>query len=137
MVETPPNLVVRLYFAAMLGIFAFAPTYIAFWTLVEVLKAPLSTPIDAVFILAVCIPLSYFLLLLAYRSITWKGRSSDGGLLPPLAMLLFAAFFGLVGIAGFVFTLWHREYLKSLLAIAYLAAAIPTARSYWRRLVGT
>ena len=137
MVETPPNLVVRLYFAAMLGIFAFAPSYNAFWTLVEVLKAPLSTPIDAVVILAVCIPLSYFLVLLAYRSITWKGRSSDGDLLPPLAMLLFAALFALVGVAAFVLTLWHREYLKSLLAIAYLAAAIPTARSYWRRLVGT
>ncbi len=60
MVETPPSIVVRLYFAAMLGIFAFAPSYIAFGTLVEVLKAPLSTPIDAVVILAVCIPLSYF-----------------------------------------------------------------------------
>ena len=132
-----PHLVIRLFLAALLGFFAFAPCYIAFWTLIEIAKAPLSTPWEALVALAVCIPLAYFVLLLVYRAVTWQGRVADGGLLPPLAMLAFAVIFALLGAGSLGFTVWRGEYLKSLLAIGYLAAAIPVVRSYWRRTHGS
>lgn len=136
MTEARPHLVVRLPLAALLGLFAFAPCYIASWTIVQIAGAPLNTPVDALVALAVCIPLAFFLLLLAYRAITWRGRGSDGGLLPPFGMFAFAALFALVGAAGLVLTLWRSEFFRSLLALGYLAAAIPVARLYWRRLRG-
>lgn len=133
MSQAPPHLVVRLYLAALLGVFAFAPCYIAFWVLFEIVKAPFSASTEAFVALAICIPVAYVLILLAYRAITWRGRTSDDGLLPPLAMLTLAVLFSLVGVAGLVLTLSRGEYLWSLIAVGYLAAAIPVAKSNWRR----
>ena len=134
--EAPPHIVVRLLVAAPVGIIAVAPCYIAFWVLAEIAKAPFSAPIEAFVGLAISLPIAYVLLLLVYRAITWRGRSSDDGLLPPLSMLVIAILFALVGAAGLAVTLSRGEYLWSLAAVGYLAAAIPVALSNWRRLHG-
>lgn len=129
----PPHLLIRIYFAALLGVFAFAPCYIAFWVVVEIAKAPLSTPVDALVGLGICIPLAYVLLLLAYRALTWRGRDSDDGLLPSIAMLALAILLLIVGVPGLVLTLSRGEYAWSLAAIGYMAAAIPVVLKYWPR----
>ena len=134
--QDPPHIVVRLLVAAPLGVFAFAPCYIAFRMLAEVAKAPLSAPLEAFVGLALCLPIAYMLLLLVYRAITWRGRGSDDGLLPPLAMLVVALLFSLVGAAGLVLMFSRGEYLWCLAAVGYLAAAIPVVLSNWRRLHG-
>lgn len=54
----------------MLGFFAYVPCYLAFWTIFEIVKEPLSTLFAAIVLLAICIPLVYFLLVLVYRAIT-------------------------------------------------------------------
>ena len=131
MSDTPPHLLIRIFLATLLGVFAFAPCYIAFWTIVQIAIAPLSTSLEAVVVLAICLPVAHFLVVLTYRALTWRGRRSDGGLVPPVAMLILAFLFALLGVAGVVLTLSRSEYLKSVLAFGYLVAAIPVIVKYW------
>lgn len=61
-------------------------------------------------ILVVCGALMYFLLLLAYRAFTGRGRKKDGGLLPPLAMQAFAVLFALCGAAVSALGIERQDY---------------------------
>jgi hypothetical protein len=96
----------RWWAGGILCFFAFAPGWILFHILADIIGNPRSMldakPKDLLLglgVLALCGSLTYFLLLLAYRSITGRGRKKDGGLLPPFAMQIFAALFALCGAA--------------------------------------
>jgi len=65
-----------------------------------------------------------FLGLLAYRAFTSRGRKSDGGLLPPWAMIAFAVTFGLFALFIVGFGLYSGDMRAVRGGIAYLAAAI-------------
>ena len=69
---------------AILLFFAFVPGWILFHALADAFGNPKNV-LDLTWLGAVafCTALLYFLLLLAYRAFTGRGRKQDGGLLPP------------------------------------------------------
>jgi hypothetical protein len=91
------------YGGLILCFFAFVPIWIGFHAILDAVSDPHT--IDGQWFTAVliCSALTYFLLLLAYRAFTGRGRKQDGGLLPPLALQAFAVLFGATGvlISGF------------------------------------
>jgi hypothetical protein len=88
---------VRWLGGGILCFFAFIPGWILFHAVLDAIADPKT--IDWLWFLAVgvCSLLMYFLLLIAYRAITGRGRKQDGGLLPPLALQIFAAVFAVFG----------------------------------------
>ena len=131
--EPVPHIVIRLFYSALLCFFAFAPCWIAFWTIPQVLAAPISVGYEAHIALSICIPMAYFLLLLAWRAFTWRGRSPDGALVPPLAMLIFAVVFGFIGIALMYFTAMEGSFIKLFAAAAYVYASTHVSLATWKR----
>ncbi len=95
------EIIARCYGGAILCFFAFVPAWILFHALADAYTNP-KNALDLTWLGAVafCIALMYFLLLLAYRAFTGRGRKQDGGLLPPWAMQAFAAFIALGGAAA-------------------------------------
>jgi len=107
----------RCWAGGILCFFAFVPGWILFHGLADIIGNPRSMldakPKDLLMglgILVVCGALMYFLLLLAYRAFTGRGRKKDGGLLPPLAMQAFAAIFALCGAAVSALGIARQEY---------------------------
>jgi hypothetical protein len=88
------------YGGAILCFFAFIPGWILFHAIADAFSNPKNV-LDLTWLgaIVVCSALMYFLLLLAYRAFTGRGRKQDGGLLPPWTMQAFAVFFALCGAA--------------------------------------
>ena len=114
----------RVFGGVILLFFAFAPA----WILADLVKTLVLTPSELDFTAAVaflvCAPLLYFLLLLAYRAFTGRGRKEDGGLLPPWALKGFAISFGLIGIAIAVFGAYQGEPRAAFGGVGYLGSAL-------------
>src|ERR1700728_3611997 len=107
----------RCWAGAIVCFFAFVPAWILFHGLADIignprpmLEANLKDLLLGLGILAFCVALIYFFLLLAYRAFTGRGRKRDGGLLPPLAMQVSAALFALCGAAVSAFGIERQEY---------------------------
>jgi Na+-driven multidrug efflux pump len=92
------QVIARCYGGAILCFFAFVPGWILFHAIADAFANPKDfldlTWLGAV---VVCSALMYFLLLLAYRAFTGRGRKQDSGLLPPWTMQVFAIVFALCG----------------------------------------
>ena len=114
----------RLFSGAILCFFAFAPGWIAFGILSQVVAKPREFDLKAVVVLAVCFALLYFLLLLAYRAFTGSGRNTDGGLLPPWAMKVFVASFGVIAIFTVAFGVYSGNWLPVFGGLTYLGIAL-------------
>src|SRR5262249_61343494 len=84
---------------------------------------PSSNEWSADIVLVITRSLLYFLLLLAYRAYPGRGRKSDGGLLPPWAMLGFIHTFGVVAAVIVFFGIVQGRFLPIVGGIAYLLSA--------------
>ncbi len=104
--------------------FAFAPAWILFDLAKTLLLDPSDLDLTAAIAFLICAPLLYFFLLMAFRAFTGKGRKQDGGLLPPLALKIFAFSFGAMAIAIAIFGLYKGELRPVIGGIGYLASAI-------------
>jgi hypothetical protein len=111
-------IIARCYAGAILCFFAFIPAWILFHGLADIISDPrpmlnagMKDLLLGMVLLALCAAVIYFLLLLAYRAFTGRGRKKDGGLLPPVAMRGFAAVFALCGAAVSALGIERGDYL--------------------------
>jgi hypothetical protein len=114
----------RIFGGAILLFFAFVPAWILFHLAKTLLFDTSDLDLTAAIAFLICAPLLYFFLLLSFRAITGKGRKQDGGLLPPLALKIFAFTFGAIAIAIVVFGLFQGEWRPVLGGIGYFGSAI-------------
>jgi apolipoprotein N-acyltransferase len=131
--SSKPNIVFRILAAGILGMFAFAPLYVGGAVLWRIIQEPLGTPPEALVALGICAPLSYFLLLLSWRALSWHSARPDGGLLPPLVMQVFVVLFGAVVAFGVVGNFVHDNYVRTGLGIFVLSGVVVVFRQQWRR----
>jgi hypothetical protein len=110
---------------------ALVPGWILFHGLVDIFEDPkplLSAgPRDltlGVGLLVFLAALMYFLLLLAYRAFTFRGRKKDRGLLPPLAMQAFAILFSLAGAGISALGITHQDYLLVGVGLIHFLAGV-------------
>jgi hypothetical protein len=118
------EVVFRIFGGVILLFFAFAPAWILFHLAKTLLLDPSDLDITAAIVFLICAPLSYFLLLLAFRAFTGKGRKQDGGLLPPLALKGLAVSFGVIAVAISIFGIFQGELRPALGGLGYLVPAI-------------
>lgn len=114
----------RLFSGAILCFFALAPGWVAFGILSQVVTTPSEFNLKAIVVLTVCFALLYFLLLLAYRAFTGRGRKADGGLLPLWAMKVFVASFGVIAILTVAFGVYSSNWPPVFGGLAYLVTAL-------------
>ena len=113
----------RWFGACLLCFFAFAPLYVGFGSIRVVIAEPSKFDFFFVLVISICAALSYFLLLLAFRAATGRGRRSDGGLLPPFAMKFFVAFFALIAVCVVAVGAYQGELRPIIGGLAYLGAS--------------
>lgn len=123
----------RIFGAAILCFFAFVPLYITGGIVWNIVKDPKGTPLSAVVALAICLPLAYFLLMLAWRAFTGRSPRKDGGLLPPLVLQIFAVLFGAIAAAGIAANFSSNRYLAALGGLGFLGAAVTVFQIAKRR----
>jgi hypothetical protein len=109
--------------AGILAFFASVPLYIAWGMIRELIDKPTDTDWRALAVIGGCLALAYFLLLLAYRAFTGRGRKSDGGLLPPWAMSTFVFLFCGLGVAIVIVGAWQRDWQMTRGGLAYCVTA--------------
>jgi len=133
--------VARIYAGLILCFFAFVPAWILVHLLLDLIdptEKPTYSFRDAISFLgalAVCLALFTFLVLLAYRAFTGRGRQSDGGLLPPLALQAFAMLLGIVAVGAVALGAYHGNLLAIEGGIPYIgAAATVYGLARWRRI---
>lgn len=131
--ERPVEVAIRLFGGMILLVFAFAPAWILFHLAKTLLFDPSDLDMTAAIAFLICAPLLYFLLLLAFRAFTGKGRKQDGGLLPPLALKLFAIAFGVIAMAIAAFGLIQGELRPVFGGFCYLALSAVLYRVVKRR----
>ena len=102
-------LVVRLVACAAFCLFAFAPAWIGFGILVQVVAKPSELDLTAIIAMGICFTLLYFFLLLAYRALTGRGRKADGGLLPSWAMKFFVSLYGVMAVLIIAFAVYQGK----------------------------
>ena len=124
---------VRVLSGAILCFFAVAPALMDFSILSQVLAKPSELDLKALVAFVVSSALLYFLLVLAYRAFTNKGRKADGGLLPPWAMRIFIASFGVLAILIVIFGIYSKEWAPVVGGIAYLGTALSVHAALRRR----
>ena len=118
----------RLFGACILGVFAFVPCYISYHMLKTIFEEPSKFDLFFVVAFGISSSLAYFLGLLTFRAATGRGRKSDDGLLPPLAMSVFIILFGLVGVSVVAMGIWQTNLAAILGGIGYVAVVM----SVWR-----
>jgi hypothetical protein len=114
----------RLFSAGLLCVFAALPLALCYVSVAAILSQPSRLDLMAVAVFCGSAAVSYFLLLLAFRAATARGRKSDGGLLPPLVMKFFLALFGLIGVGILGMGLWSHEMLPVLGGAFYLFISV-------------
>lgn len=115
--------------AAILGFFAFAPIYIGVGSVAVIVAEPEKFDWFFVTVVAVCASLAYFLLLLAYRALTGRGRKSDDALLPPAVIGGFLIAFGICGLAIMVYGIAQGNFAAIAGGVVYLIVALQSWRS--------
>ena len=123
MEEPKPHIILRVFYASLLGIFAFVPSYIVVGVFPSFIKESLSGSVVEYAILAFCITAAYVLWLLSWRALTWSTSRNDGGLLPPWSMKVLSSCFGVVGAVIVIFSIYMDEYYKIIPGVAYMVAA--------------
>ena len=118
----------RLLGAGFFLFVAFAPGWILFWSLAQVIADPASLNALAVVFVSVSASLLYFFLLLAYRSFSGRGRARDDGLLPTWVMRGFIHSFGIFAILMICFGFYENRFLPIIGGILYLFAAYGALR---------
>ena len=118
------ELVMRVYSGCLLLFFAFAPAWILADLGVTGIKKPDELDETALVALLICSSLLYFFLLLAFRAFTGKGRKSDGGLLPPLTMKVFAVSFALIAVLIVAFGVLSRDTRAIFGGVGYFCCAV-------------
>ena len=113
----------RWFGACLLCFFAFFPLYVGVGSISVVVKEPAKFDLFFVFVISACVALSYFLLLLAFRAATNRGRKSDAGLLPPLAMKFIIGLFGVTAICIVAMGVYQGEAKPVFGGIGYLIAS--------------
>lgn len=87
----------RIFSACIFAMMAYIAAYIAIGTVQLNLREEVRTLAVALTFAIFCASLFYFFTLLAYRSITGKGRASDGALLPkPVMNFFLILYFGIM-----------------------------------------
>jgi hypothetical protein len=134
------HIVVTVYrwFAGLtLCAFAFVPSWIETHAILDAVIDPHTIDVTWFIAVGVCSALLYFLLLLAYRAFTGRGRKQDSGLLPPLALQIFAVLFGAIGALVSGFAVYAARWpavigglLEFLTAAAVFRVALFRKRSY-------
>lgn len=90
--------------------FALLPCKILFHKMVDIFTDPRTLGWRWLLSVGICFGLLYFLLLLAYRALTGQGGRTDEGLLPPLALQVFAVLFAALSAALSVLgLLWNGQ----------------------------
>jgi hypothetical protein len=123
----------RWFGGALLCFFAFAPVWIGAHVLLQLLQKPQEASVFVVTVLGVCAAIAYFLLLLAYRAFTGRGRKQDDGLLPPWAMKGFIHAFGVVAVCIVALGIYQGELRPIVGGIAYLLSPYGALYAYSRR----
>jgi hypothetical protein len=121
----------RWYAAGILCFFAFIPGWILFHALAAAVEDPHTVDLTWFLAVLVCSALIYFLLLVAYRACTGRGRKQDGGLLPPWALQILAVAFGAIGAAVSAFAIHstdRRTVIGGLVEFLIAAAVFRIAR---------
>ena len=103
--------------------FAIGPAWIGANVLVQIAQNPRQLFWPMLLVLAVCAALLYFLLLLAYRAFTGRGRKQDGGLLPPWAMKGFVHVWGVMAVCFILIGIYQQELRPIVGGIASLVTA--------------
>lgn len=101
--------VARWFNGGILCFFAFIPGWILFHAVIDAIGNPRTIDWRWIVAVAVCALLMYFLLLIAFRAFTGRGRKQDGGLLPPIVIQIFAAVFAMIGAAVSALGLHERR----------------------------
>jgi hypothetical protein len=114
----------RVLGGVILLFFAFVPAWILADLATALVLSPSELDLTAAVAFLICAPLLYFLLLLAYRAFTGRGRKEDGGLLPPWALKGFAVAFGLMGVAIAAFGAYQSAPRAVLGGVGCLASAL-------------
>jgi hypothetical protein len=128
-----PNIVFRVFAGGILGMFAFVPLYIGGGVLWHIIQEPFGTPPEALVALGICVPLSYFLLVLTWRALSWRSSRPDGGLLPPLVMQAFVVLFGAIVAFGTIGNFVQDNYARTGLGLFVLSGVVILFRQQWRR----
>lgn len=132
--EQKPHIIQRIFFSGILGFFAFAPSYIIFFALINIFTASFDEVSEdflaTILFLSVLFFLAYFLWLLSWRALTWKSSRSDGNLLPPIVIKIFIGAFGVIGGCIIVLAFYSEEYLKLLGGLGYMITATYAYRKY-------
>lgn len=127
------ELLIRFTSGGLLVLFAFVPAWILGHLARSAIQEPHTLDGAAALALVVCSALLCFLGLLAYRAFTGRGRASDGGLLPPLALSAIAIAFGCMAILIVAFGLHRSDWAAIIGGAVYLAGAIMLFRLVQRR----
>jgi hypothetical protein len=127
----------RIFGGAILCFFAFVPAWVGIHLAPSLIDPAERQIVWLLVALAVCIALTYFLGLLAYRAFTGRGRKSDGGLLPPWAMMAFVFTFGIFALAIVGFGLYNGDMRAIRGGVGYLVSAIAAFGIVrWRQIKG-
>jgi hypothetical protein len=121
--------VIRVFSALILGFFSIILWYGVFGTIFHVVEEPKDASLVVFAFLAVGIPIAYFLLLIAWRALTNSSSRTDGGLLPPFAIQVFAICYGGIALFGLVGNLYGGHYLRALGGLAFVAIAVGVVKS--------
>lgn len=127
------DLFVRVVCACILLFFAFAPAWVLFHSLVQVILDPTAISWTAVLVITVSFALLCFLLMLVWRAITGIGRAKDGELLPFWLSKLFVAAFGVMGVCITIFGFSQLAIPPVFGGILYTAVAGSLYRSISNR----
>jgi hypothetical protein len=123
----------RIFGGGILAFFAYVPLFIAWGILKQLIEKPSDTDWLAVTVISGCLAVAYFLLLLAYRAFTGRGRKKDDALLPPWALMAFAGLFCAVGWAVVVLGLMHRDWHVVRGGLIYCVTSSAVVLAAYRR----
>ena len=124
----------RWFGAAILSFFALVPAWIGIHVIRLLIDEPAKFDWRAIFALAICGFLTYFLALLAFRAFTGRGRKGDGGLLPPFAMAGAIHIFGVLAAVIVAMGIVERRIGPVLGGIGYLSIAYGALNDRYKRM---
>jgi hypothetical protein len=113
----------RIFGGGILAFFAYVPLFIAWGIVKQLIAKPSDTDLLAVAVISGCSAVAYFLLLLAYRAFTGRGRKKDGALLPPWAMSVCLFVFCGISVAVVILGVWQRDWRITKGGLAYCCTA--------------
>lgn len=114
----------RVYAGLILCFFAFVPGWIDFQVLRDAIVNLHSIDLAWITAVTVCTALCYFLLLLAYRAITGRGRKADGGLLPHAILQVFAVTFAAMCLFAIAYGAYRADWLAVIHGLLEFFAAV-------------